>query len=163
MQRDITIPLYLYRMNEFRGRMLAWQNTSDEAAREVQQRILSIENGIKVRRNQLKALQNDEMMAQKAADEEELRRLVMADNDMREKYGDAWNIIDDAMQSYRNMYEDYLFVEGAAGFGGSLFTYARTIVRGTAEREKPNEDRPAPVHRCSIAPARTATLCTTSH
>ena len=141
MQRDVSIPLYLYRMNEFRGRMLAWQNTSDEAAREVQQRILSIENGIKVRRNQLKALQNDEMMAQKAADEDELRRLVMADDEMREKYGEAWDIIDGAMQSYRNMYEDYLFIEGSAGFGGSLFTYARTIVRGTAEREKPNEDR----------------------
>ncbi len=141
MQRDVSIPLYLYRMNEFRGRLLAWQNTSDEAAREVQQRILSIENGIKVRRNQLKALQNDEMMAQKMVDEQALRELVMGDDEMRAAYGEAWDVIDEAMRNYRNMYEDYLFVEGGAGFGGSLFTYARTIVRGTAEREKPNEER----------------------
>lgn len=141
MQRDVSIPLYLYRQNEFRGRLLAWQNTSDEAARAVQQRILGIENGIKVRRNQLKALQNDAMMAQKQAEEDMLRDAVMADEEMRALYGEAWNIIDESMRNYRNMYEDYLFVETGAGFGGSLFTYARTIVRGTAEREKPNEDR----------------------
>jgi V8-like Glu-specific endopeptidase len=140
-QRDVSIPLYLYRQSEFRGRLLAWQNTSDEAARAVQQRILGIENGIKVRRNQLKALQNDGMMAEKLAEENALRELVMSDSDMRASYGDAWDMIDAAMQSYRNMYEDYLFIEGGAGFGGNLFTYARVIVRGTAEREKPNEER----------------------
>ena len=141
MQRDVSIPLYLYRMNEFRGRLLAWQNTSEEAARAVQQRILGIENGIKVRRNQLKALQNDKMMATKIADEQSLREQVMADDDMRASYGEAWDIIDGAMTAYRNMYEDYLFIENSAGFSGSLFSYARTIVRGTAEREKPNADR----------------------
>ena len=65
----------------------------------------------------------------------------MADDDMRATYGEAWNLIDGAMVAYRNMYEDYLFIENAAGFSGSLFDYARTIVRGTAEREKPNKDR----------------------
>ena len=141
MLRDVTYPLWLLRYSELRGRMLAWADTSPEAARIVQQRILGIENGIKVRRNQLKALQNDEMMAQKMVDEEALRELVMGDDEMRAAYGEAWDVIDEAMRNYRNMYEDYLFVEGGAGFGGSLFTYARTIVRGTAEREKPNEER----------------------
>ena len=141
MQRDVSIPLYLYRNSEFRGRLLAWQNTSPEAARAVQQRILSIENGIKVRRNQLKALQNDDMMAAKMAQEQALRDSVMADDEMRAAYGEAWDLIDGAMTAYRNMYEDYLFIESGAGFSGSLFGYARTIVRGTAEREKPNEDR----------------------
>ena len=141
MQRDISIPLYLYRNVEWRGRLLAWQQTSEEAARQVQQRILGIENGIKVRRNQLKALQNDEMMARKLAEENALRETVMADDEMRTAYGEAWDLIDGAMQAYRNMYEDYLFIEGGAAFGGNLFTYARTIVRGTTEREKPNAAR----------------------
>ena len=141
MQRDVSIPLYLYRMNEFRGRLLAWQNTSEEAARAVQQRILGVENGIKVRRNQLKALQNDEMMAKKQEDQDALKDMVMSDPDMKARYGEAWDLIDAAMQNYRNMYEDYLFIENGAAFGGSLFGYARTIVRGTAEREKPNSER----------------------
>lgn len=141
MQRDVSIPLYLYRMNEFRGRMLAWQNTSDSAAREVQQRILGIENGIKVRRNELKALQNDEMMAMKIAEENNLREQVMSDPRMREAYGDGWDLVDNATEAHRNMYEDHLFIENSVAFAGSLFTYARTLVRGTVEREKPNSER----------------------
>src|SRR5690606_16747607 len=48
--RDVAYPMWLVRYAELRGRMLAWANTSDAAARAVQQRILGIENGIKVRR-----------------------------------------------------------------------------------------------------------------
>ncbi|MGI9206229.1 MAG: S46 family peptidase [Woeseiaceae bacterium] len=141
MQRDVSIPLYLYRNVEFRGRLLAWQDTSPEAARAVQQRILGVENGIKVRRNELKALQNDAMMAAKTSEEEALKQIVMADPDMRAAYGDAWKLIDGATSTLRNMYEDYLFIEGGAGLSGGLSSYAKTIVRGTAEREKPNADR----------------------
>jgi hypothetical protein len=141
MQRDLQYPLWLLRYSEWRGRMLAWQNTSDEAARTVQQRILSFENGIKVRRNQLKALQNDEMMALKAEEEAALRAKVEADPELRAAYGSAWDLIDGAVLSYRNMYEDHLFIEQSAGFMGDLFAYAKTIVRGTAERNLPNEER----------------------
>ena len=141
MLRDVEYPLWLLRYSELRGRMLAWADTSPEAARAVQQRILSIENGIKVRRNLLKALQNDEMMAMKADEEAELRAKVEADPELKASYGEAWNLIDEAIENYRNFYEDHLFVESAAGFQGDLFNYARTIVRGTTEREKPNEER----------------------
>src|SRR5690606_19420937 len=123
------------------GRKLAWANTSDAAARAVQQRILGIENGIKVRRNELKALLNDDMMAQKAAAERELREAVMNDPELAERYGNAWKLIEDAVEAHRNMYEEHLFIEEAAAFQSDLFGYARDIVRGTAEREKPNEER----------------------
>lgn len=139
--RDVSYPLWLLRYSELRGRMLAWADTSDEAARIVQQRILGIENGIKVRRNQLKALKNDEMMSQKAQEESELRALIAADPDLDAAYGEAWNIIDGAVAAHRNMYEEHLFIEDAAGIQGELFNYARTIVRGTAERELPNNER----------------------
>lgn len=141
MLRDVEYPLWLLRYSELRGRMLAWAETSPEAARTVQQRILGLENGIKVRRNQLKALQNDEMMAIKAGEEARLMKTVMRKKKLRRKYGDAWKQIDGAMQTYRNFYEDYLFIEGGAAFYSDLFSYARTIVRGTAERELPNEER----------------------
>ena len=139
--RDVQYPLWLLRYSELRGRMLAWKNTSPEAARIVQQRILSTENGIKVIRNRQKALLNDEMMAKKMEEEKLLKELVAADDNLRADYGQAWDLIDGAMKTYRNMYEDYLFVEGYAGFNGELFSYARTIVRGTVERELPNSDR----------------------
>jgi hypothetical protein len=141
MLRDVSYPLWLLRYSELRGRMLAWADTSPEAARIVQQRILIIENGIKVRRNQLKALHNDEMMAAKAQQERELQAAVSEDPELQAAFGDAWRLIEDAVEAHRNLYEEHLFVEDAAGFGGDLFGYARTIVRGTAERELPNSER----------------------
>ena len=139
--RDVVYPNWLLRIAELRGRMLEWQKSGPEAARVVQQEILGLENGIKVRYNQLKALHNDEMMAAKAADEQSLRDKVAADEALQAAYGDAWNIIDGAMNAYRNMYDEYLFIEVGAGFQADLFGYARTLVRGTAERELPNSQR----------------------
>jgi hypothetical protein len=141
MQRDVMWPLWLLRYSELRGRMLAWSKTSDEAARVVQQRIAGLENGIKVRRNQLKALHNDSMMAEKERQERELRAAVAADPELQAAYGGAWNLIDGAVATYRNFYEEHLFIENAAGLSNELFDHARTIVRGTAERELPNDQR----------------------
>lgn len=141
MQRDVSIPLWLLRYSELRGRMLAWKNTSDEAARTVQQRILSIENGIKVRRNKLKALQNDSQMALKAEEEQALRAAVAADKKLQAAYGEAWDLIDGSVATLKTFYEDYLFVEAGAGLQGSLFGYAKTILRATAERELPDSKR----------------------
>ena len=141
MLRDEVIPLWLLRYSELRGRMLSWQNTGPEAARIVQQRILSVENGIKVQRNRLKALHDNEMMAIKADEETRLREAVAADPALQEAYGDAWALIDAAVEAHRNMYEEHLFIEDAAGFNSELFDHARTIVRGVAERARPNNER----------------------
>ena len=141
MLRDDVIPLWLLRYSELRGRMLAWQNTSPEAARVVQQSILGLENGIKVRRNQLKALHDDDMMALKADEEAQLREAVAADPELQAAYGDAWQLIDGAIEAHKNMYEDHLFIENTAGFNSTLFNYAKTIVRGVAERGRPNNER----------------------
>lgn len=140
-QRDVVLPLWLLRYSEFRGRMMAWQYTSDEAARTVQQRALIYENGIKVRRNQLKALLNDRMMERKQLEEQSFRDAIAADAALESDYGDAWDLIDRSLETYRNFYEEHLFIEESAGLSGELYAYAKTIVRGTAEREKPNSER----------------------
>ena len=140
-QRDVMLPLWLLRYSEFRGRMMAWQNTSEEAARTVQQRLLGYENAIKVRRNQLKALQTDDMIERKALQERSMRDAVAADESLNSAYGEAWDLIDRSLETQRNFYEEHLFIENSAGLAGELFNYAKTILRGTAEREKPNGER----------------------
>jgi len=140
-QRDVMLPLWLLRYSELRGRMMAWQYTSDEAARTVQQQILNYENAIKVRRNQLKALQNDRMIERKEQDERSMRDAIAAEPSMKSAYGEAWNLIDRSLQAHSNFYEEHLFIEQSAGLAGELYDYAKTIVRGTAEREKPNSKR----------------------
>src|SRR5690606_41829150 len=41
----------------------------------------------------------------------------------------------------RDIYDRRLYLEGGVGFNSKLFGYARTLVRGAAERSKPNEQR----------------------
>jgi hypothetical protein len=89
----------------------------------------------------MRALHNDEMMAIKADQEKQLRAAIAADPEMHAKYGDAWDLIDSSVEAHRNMYEEHLFIENSAGLIGDLFDYARTIVRGTAEKELPNNER----------------------
>jgi V8-like Glu-specific endopeptidase len=139
--RASTLPQRLLMYSELRGRMLAWANTGDEPARIVQQRILGIENGIKVWRNQLSALLDSEQMAFKQQQEEQLREAVNKKRKLRKEYGDAWDNVDTALASYRQFEDRYRFIEAAYGFRGSLFRYARTLVRGTAEIELANTDR----------------------
>ena len=50
-------------------------------------------------------------------------------------------LIDSAIQAHQNMYEEHLFIENDAALNSELYDYAKTIVRGVAERERPNNER----------------------
>lgn len=140
-RRSDYLPERLIYYSEFRGRMIEWARTSDEAARQVQQRILSYENGIKVWRNQLKSLADAEQMMRKVRAETDLRRAVMADPELAEAYGGAWNTVERALASWSEIKDEYRYIESRRGFMGSLFGWGRTLVRGTHERDKPNDER----------------------
>lgn len=141
MLREVEYPAFIERYSELRGRMLEWALTSDEAARTVQQRILGIENGLKVRRNALRALLDSDNMARKVEAEQALRKAVNDDPKLREAYGEAWTLIEDAITAYRNIHDEHLYIEYAVGLQGDLYAYARTLVRAAIEREKPNTER----------------------
>jgi hypothetical protein len=140
-RRASLLPQQLLLLSEQRGRMLAWSRTGDEPARIVQQRILGYENAIKVYQNQLRSLMDETQMARKREREAALRSAVLADPVLAKKFGSAWEDIANAVTTYQAMEDRYRFLEGGQGFQGSLYGYARTLVRGTGEKEKPNADR----------------------
>jgi V8-like Glu-specific endopeptidase len=140
-RRSSTLPQRLLISSELRGRLMEWGKTGDEPARIVQQRILLIENGIKVRRNQMFSLMDDTQMARKRAAESELRRAVETDEVMRREYGSAWDDIERALAAYRTFADQYRFVEGGIGYRGQLLGMAQTLLRVADERLKPNEKR----------------------
>jgi hypothetical protein len=140
-RRASLLPQQLILLSEQRGRMLAWSRTGDEPARIVQQRILGYENAIKVYQNQLRSLMDETQMARKREQEAALRSAVHADPALAKKFGSAWDDIAAAVDAYRTMEDRYRFIEAGQGFKGSLYGYARTLVRGTAEKAKPNADR----------------------
>jgi hypothetical protein len=55
--------------------------------------------------------------------------------------GDAWGEIARAQAAYRGMFYRYQYLEQRAGERSLLFNWARDLVRGAAEREKPDGER----------------------
>ncbi len=139
--RNVTIPHWLMRYTELRGRYAQFAKEDEEAARQVASALTAIENGIKVRRNELAALLDDALLEQKLEEETRLRDAVKADAELSATTGDPWSDIAAAQDAFMGFRDAWLFNEGRGGFQGTLFGFARTLVRAAAERPKPNEER----------------------
>jgi hypothetical protein len=140
-QRDTSVPIYLIRNSEFRGRLIEWGKTGLEPLRIIQEPLMGYENSLKVYKGFQHALFDDVLFDQKAAQERQLRERVAADAALARQVGTAWDDIATAEDRYREIYDRHVYLENASGFNSKLFTYARELVRGAAERAKPNELR----------------------
>jgi hypothetical protein len=140
-QRDTSVPSYLIRNSELRGRLIQWSKTGDEPARIAGDYLQSVENSLKVYRGFQTALLDDSLFARKTSQERELRERVKADEKLAASVGNAWTDAAAAQERFRQIYDRYLYLEGGAGFNSKHFSYARTLVRGTTERSKSNEQR----------------------
>ncbi|HET9864704.1 MAG TPA: S46 family peptidase [Steroidobacteraceae bacterium] len=140
-QRNLDWPQYLMRYSELRGRLIQFSQASPENARIAADLLHRVENSIKVRRKMLDTLHDDNLLARKTAEQQNLQSRVAKDEKLRAAIGDPWKEIDVALANERAIYEPYLYLEQPAGFQGRLIGWARTLVRGTAERDKPNTER----------------------
>ena len=138
--RELVLPPSLLRSSELRGRYIQFSKTSDEARRIAEDPLTGLENGIKVRRKQLDALLDENLMSEKRRQESELRARAARDRTLA-ALGDPWADIEKASAIARNLDTEYGYLEGGAGFNSRLFRYARSLVRGIAERDKPNAER----------------------
>jgi hypothetical protein len=134
-ERDTSLPVTLLRASELRGRYLQFGKIDLAHERIVRAPLNALQNILKVRRKELDALNDPSFWAQKDADEERLRQSVHLAGP------DPWTEIATAMARKRALYLPYIFIENGGGFSTSLFRYARWLVRGTAERGKPNGER----------------------
>jgi hypothetical protein len=135
--RDIELPRYLLRSSELRGRYIQFGKSSPEAHRIVGNPLLSLENSLKVRRKLLDALLDERLLQHKRAEESDLRAKARAGG----LTSDPWETIAKAEQIHRELSLPYTFLEAGAGFNSKLFGYARTLLRGARERQKPSADR----------------------
>lgn len=131
------LPFWLQRNSELRGRYIQFAKTGAENERIVTDPLNSLENGIKVRRKELDALLDPKLMAQKATAEADLR----ARTRLPAGASDPWKDLEHASARETELAVPYVMLESGAGFNSALFRYARTLVRGAAERTKPSEDR----------------------
>ncbi|MFZ8986320.1 MAG: S46 family peptidase [Steroidobacteraceae bacterium] len=138
--RSVDLPPSLLRGSELRGRYIQFAKDSEANQRISADPLFGLENGLKVRRKLLDALLDENLMQEKREREASLRRDAAALPSL-EGLGDPWQDIAEANQRYADMANEYGFLEGGAGFSSRLFRYARALVRGAAERSKPDGER----------------------
>jgi hypothetical protein len=103
-QRSLELPQWLLRYSEIRGRYLQFSSQSPQNERITADQLNSIENAIKVRRKMVDALNEDSLLARKAADEESLRKLIARDARLKKSTGNPWGDIEAALAFARGLF-----------------------------------------------------------
>jgi Peptidase S46 len=133
--RDVSLPITLLRASELRGRYIQFGKNNIGDQRITLAPLNSLQNGIKVRRKELDALNDDTLLEEKSQAEQALRAVAGISGP------DPWQEIATALSRERVLYLPYIFIENAAGFSSALFRNARLLVRVADERLKPNKER----------------------
>ena len=64
---------------------------------------------------------------------------MSSDPTRKQEFGDPWAAIAKAVDVQKQIYKPLFYVDGLGGFRGDLATYARVIVRGAYEKQKPSQ------------------------
>lgn len=140
-QRDLVLPFRLIFASEYRGLLLQYSRQGAEQARIAQTELTMVENGIKARTGMFQSLLSPTVMQKKRDDENAFRSWVSNDTNRTSQFGDPWKTIADTQAAWRDLYLDYVMVELGMGSLSQHITWARTLVRGTEEMQKPDAER----------------------
>ncbi len=140
-QRDLLAKVGLPGLSELRGVMLQVAKGDAESRRLANNALQGIENGLKVSTGSLQALLDPSLLADKRASEQALRAFVDARPALKARVGDPWADIERAQRARRELETLHAQIEEGRAFSGELYGLARTLVRGAAERGKPNGER----------------------
>ena len=131
--REVRLPVTVTTMSELRGRLIRAMGESEARKREGAEELNGIENSLKVYIGRVKALNDPAFTA----------KLLQAEADLKAKaagnaaIGDPWADVDRAVAAQRRLYLASRFIRPSS----DLFDWARVLVRGAAERAKPNAER----------------------
>ena len=139
--RDTSIPIIIRLLERREAVLKKYMAMGEEQTRQAQNELNSVQNSLKVYRGQLAGLKDPSLLARKKAEEAALRKSIAENAERQKMYGDAWDAIAKAHETYPSYIRERRIFEQAAGFNSTLFNYARTLVRLAAENQKPNAER----------------------
>ncbi|RZJ02981.1 MAG: S46 family peptidase [Brevundimonas sp.] len=143
--RDVVLPLDQLIASELRGRLIRYSEEGERQAFEAMDPIVGLENTYKRGLGRMRALTDPQFMDMKAASELDfMQRYAAANGDGP----DPWGALEAVQPIQRELYPTMALLEGGTGVGttpvaggSQLFLWARSIVRGAQEREKPSAER----------------------
>lgn len=139
--RNQALPQTLLRYSELRGRLIRFGEEGPEQARVATHVLFGIENSFKALYGQLQALDSPGFIEAKQRADLALQAKVNADPHLKATVGDPWREIAQAEKVYGANYAATALLERRPAAGSDLYSYARKLVRGAAERAKPEADR----------------------
>ncbi|HEX9493958.1 MAG TPA: S46 family peptidase [Thermoanaerobaculia bacterium] len=139
--RDYTYPFTLNLLRRREVLLNTYAERSAENDRRAHDEQFGIKNSRKAYIGRIAGLQDPAIMKKKADAEATLRQKVTSDPQLNAQYGDAWQMVHNAFETYRPFMTEFRFLEGSVAFNSHLFGIARTLVRLGDESQKPNADR----------------------
>jgi hypothetical protein len=138
--RDVSYPHTIEAYAELRERLSAFASKGIEEARIAQKDLFRLGSSLKARRGELAGLKDPRLMGAKKADEQALRGRAAALPDAA-RIAPAWERIAAAEKIWARFYRPYVLLERPLALPGSLFQFARALLRRAQELAKPNEAR----------------------
>jgi hypothetical protein len=139
--RDHSLPVNLELYGRIRDALENYGKQGPEQERQARDLFFGIENSLKSWRGQLRGLQDPALLAKKREAETSLRGAVMANADLRGRFGDAWDNVAKARRDLTPYNIERVMFEGGLAFFSDYFSSARTLVRWAEESTKPNGER----------------------
>ncbi len=149
--RDVVLPMDQLLASELRGRLIRFSEESEENAFVAMDPIVGLENTYKRGLGRMRALVDADFMRMKAEAEVDFQtriREAMAGQVVTDAPADPWATLSTVQPVARELYPAMALLEGGTGIGttpvaggSQLFLWARTLVRGAQEREKPSAER----------------------
>ena len=164
LMRDVELPSGIGYLSTLDGVLWQYGRQGKQQLQDAQDELFGIENSLKVYTGWQQFLADPKMMETKLAAEKSLKDWIDADPQRKTQFGDPWAQLVPVLAKERQLYQRYVMIEGgrsARGFSGELFGYARTLVRGAAERAKPDTQRLSAFHDANL-PAIEAALESTA-
>ncbi|HEX3578381.1 MAG TPA: S46 family peptidase [Thermoanaerobaculia bacterium] len=139
--RDVAYPFTLNLLRRREVLLTNYAQRSLENDRRAHDELFGVKNSRKAYIGRIAGLQDPAVLKAKADSEAAFRQKVTSDAQLNTAYGDAWQNVDAAINTYRPIYLEYRFIEGGLAFNSALFQKAKALLRLAEESTKPNGER----------------------
>lgn len=127
--RDYTVPSRLYQLNFMADYLDKFIKNNPDKKLRYQDTYYGVLNSQKVFKGLDKALKDNEMMARKKDFEDKQKEKVNASMEMKSKFGNIWNEIEQGSTDYAKIYNDLLGYEIGNRFQSRYVAMAKMITR----------------------------------
>jgi Peptidase S46 len=139
--KEVEYPFIMKTLESWNDALKQFGAKSAENDREAQEDVFGLENSIKAYKGEYTGLTNQQLMDDKARDEQQLKAFVDSNAKLKEETGDPWQAIAKGSEVEQEIFTPFVYLERNFGFRGKLNRYARILLRLSEERKKPNSER----------------------